>query len=31
MGAKEGDIIALTGGFPKSGAKQTNFLKIEQI
>ena len=31
MGAKEGDIIALTGGFPKSGAKQTNFLKIEQL
>ena len=31
MGAKEGDIIALTGGFPKNGAKQTNFLKIEQI
>ena len=31
MGAKDGDIIALTGGFPKNGAKQTNFLKIEQI
>lgn len=31
MGAKEGDIIALTGGFPKNGVKQTNFLKIEQI
>lgn len=31
MGAKEGDIIALTGGFPKSGNKQTNFLKIEQL
>lgn len=31
MGASEGEIIALTGGFPKAGVKQTNFLKIEQI
>ena len=31
MGATDGDIIALTGGIPKSGVKQTNFLKIDQI
>ena len=31
MGAKDGDIVALTGGFPKNGTKQTNFLKIEQL
>ena len=31
MGAADGDIIALTGGIPKSGVKQTNFLKIDQI
>lgn len=31
MGLKEGDMIAITGGFPKKGAKATNFLKIEQI
>ncbi|MBP3502500.1 MAG: pyruvate kinase [Clostridia bacterium] len=31
MGVKEGDIIAITGGFPKNGAKTTNLLKIEQL
>lgn len=31
MGIKSGDIIAITGGFPKNGAKTTNLLKIEQI
>lgn len=31
MGAKAGDMVAITGGFPKKGAKQTNFLKIEQL
>ncbi|MBP3708498.1 MAG: pyruvate kinase [Clostridia bacterium] len=31
MGAKVGDMVAITGGFPKKGAKQTNFLKIEQL
>ena len=31
MGIKEGDMIAITGGFPVKGAKATNFLKIEQI
>ena len=31
MGIKQGDIVAITGGFPKNGAKKTNFLKIDQI
>ena len=31
MGIKSGDIIAITGGFPKNGAKTTNFLKIEEV
>ena len=31
MGIKEGDIIAITGGFPKNGVKTTNLLKIEEI
>lgn len=31
MGVCDGEIIALTGGFPKTGTKQTNFLKIDQI
>ncbi len=31
MGIKSGDIIAITGGFPKNGAKTTNLLKIEEV
>ena len=31
MGIKQGDIIAITGGFPKNGVKTTNLLKIEEI
>ena len=31
MGIKQGDIIAITGGFPKNGAKTTNLLKIEEV
>lgn len=31
MGVKSGDIIAITGGFPKNGAKTTNLLKIEEV
>lgn len=31
MGVKSGDIIAITGGFPKNGNKQTNLLKIEEV
>lgn len=31
MGVQEGDIIAITGGFPKNGVKTTNLLKIEQL
>ena len=31
MGIKEGDIIAITGGFPKNGSKNTNLLKIEEV
>ena len=31
MGIKSGDIIAITGGFPKNGTKMTNLLKIEEI
>lgn len=31
MGIQSGDIIAITGGFPKNGAKTTNLLKIEEV
>ena len=31
MGVKSGDIIAITGGFPKNGARTTNLLKIEEV
>ena len=31
MGIKQGDIIAITGGFPKNGVKTTNLLKIEEV
>lgn len=31
MGVKSGDIIAITGGFPKNGTKTTNLLKIEEV
>lgn len=31
MGIENGDTIAITGGFPKNGAKTTNFLKVEQL
>lgn len=31
MGIKCGDIIAITGGFPRNGAKATNLLKIEEV
>ena len=31
MGIKSGDIIAITGGFPKNGSKNTNLLKIEEV
>ncbi len=31
MGVRAGDIIAITGGFPKNGAKTTNLLKIEEV
>lgn len=31
MGVRSGDIIAITGGFPKNGAKTTNLLKIEEV
>ena len=28
---KKGDKILITGGFPNTGAKTTNFMKIEEI
>lgn len=31
MGVKSGNIIAITGGFPKNGTKTTNLLKIEEV
>lgn len=31
MNIKSGSKIAITGGFPKNGAKTTNFLKIEEV
>ena len=31
MGVEPGDMVAMTGGFPKNGTNQTNFLKIEQM
>ena len=31
MGLQKGDIVAITGGFPKNGTKMTNLLKIEEI
>lgn len=31
MELKSGDKVVITGGFPNTGAKTTNFMKIEQI
>lgn len=31
LGLEQGNIVAITGGFPRNGAKMTNLLKIEEI